>query len=185
MIQCNFIYPVFTKCSAVYDTGAQHTCIPAMSIDPTLNEEDFKNEDIIIIGGIIKEESGYTTDNTVTCYRMPVRDFYLGNIHITGVDVWVAFDARITDSVVGMDILSRVTRLGIAYSGKEIFFKDTTELLNYVLTLNREVKECISNLESYIGIGGMSEQKALEQCKNKGGYSELVVSEAIKLYKQE
>ena len=53
--------------------------------------------------------------------------------HITGVDIWVTFDDRITDSVVGMDVLSRVTRLGIANDNKELFFKDTQELFEYCI----------------------------------------------------
>lgn len=183
MIQCNFIKPVFTKCSAVYDTGAQQTCMPAMAIDPKLSEEDFKDADTITVGGIIKDESGYTDNNTLICYRMPVRDFYLGNIHITGVDIWVTFDERITDSVVGMDILSRVTRLGIALSGRELFFKDIGEMIDYNLQLNRNIKECVANLEAYIMEAGMVEEKAMECCKNNNKYSDFEIEEAIRRYK--
>ena len=178
MIQCNFIKPHFVRCSAVYDTGAQSTIITALVIDPTLTEDDFKDVETINIGGLIDSNKV-----SIKGYKMHINDFYLGNIHITGVDVYVTFDERVTDNIVGMDVLSRVTRLGIEYSNQEIFFKNTQEMIDYTLRMNRNIKECLSNLEYYIDIANMNEDEAVKKCKNTDKYTNFEIREALKQYK--
>ena len=178
MIQCNFIKPRFLKCSAVYDTGAQHTFITALSLDPNLTEDDFIDSEQITVGGLIDSQ-----EINIIGYKIHVLNFYLGNIHITGVDVWVTFDDRVTDNIVGMDVLCRVNRLSIAYSGKELFFKDTQEMLDYTIQVSRKIKECISNIESHISLGKMSEKEAIDKCKNKG-YADFEIQEALKQCKE-
>ncbi len=127
MVQFNFIKPIFSKCFAVYDTGAQHTCFTALSINSKLTVEDFKDSEKLTVGGILAG-----SENGIEYYKMYVKDFYFGNILITGVDVWVTFDDRVTDNVIGMDVLYRLNRLSVAYSNKELFFKDTQEMIDYI-----------------------------------------------------
>lgn len=136
LLQCNFVENRFIKFSAVYDTGAEYTCVTAVSLNSKLTENDFKDSETMVVGGLID-----SNNVSVKYYKLHVMDFYLGNIHITGVDIWVTFDDRITDSVVGYDILRRVTRLGIENSNIELFFKDTAELLSYVKKNEQTIKQ--------------------------------------------
>lgn len=157
LLQCNFVGNRFIKFSAVYDTGAEHTCVTAISLNAKITENDFKDSDTMIVGGLI--DSGNVS---VKYYKLHVGDFYLGNIHITGVDIWVTFDNRITDNVVGYDILRRVTRLGIENSNMELFFKDTSELLSYIKDNEQAIRKMKLNVIQEQSSNG---KKALEQTK--------------------
>lgn len=136
LLQCNFVGTRFIKFSAIYDTGAEYTCVTAVSLNVKYTENDFKDSETMTVGGLIDSNNVY-----VKYYKLHVRDFYLGNIHIAGVDIWVTFDDRITDSVVGYDILRRVTRLGIENSNTELFFKDTSELLSYIKEHEQTIRQ--------------------------------------------
>lgn len=43
MLQCNFMSERFTKFTAVFDTGAEQTCITARTIRPEISEEKLIN----------------------------------------------------------------------------------------------------------------------------------------------
>lgn len=136
LLQCNFVGTRFIKFSAIYDTGAEYTCVTAVSLNAKYAENDFKDSETMTVGGLID-----SNNVSVKYYKLHVRDFYLGNIHIAGVDIWVTFDDRITDSVVGYDVLRRVTRLGIENSNTELFFKDTSELLSYIKENEQTIRQ--------------------------------------------
>ena len=99
----------------------------ALSIDPNLTEEDFKGCEKTTLKGLIDDN-----ELAVTAYKYMVTDFYFGNIHIGAVNIKIVFDDRITDNVVGMDVISRITRLGIANTDKIYFFKDRSELADHI-----------------------------------------------------
>lgn len=142
MLQCNFLSERFTKFTAVFDTGAEHTCITARTIRPEISEEKLINLgcNIKTVVGLIHNDSACE----VKYYQLKVKDFFLGNIHLTGADIWITFDDRVTDSVVGMDILSRVPYYYSPSDEKVHFFKNEeiarqelmTNILNKVKPVN-------------------------------------------------
>ena len=129
LIQCNFIgsNSKFVKVSALYDTGAQTSVFTAVSIDPSLTEDDFKESGTTNLTGLINDD-----DLSIVAYSCKIPDFYFGNIHISYVEALVTFDDRVTDNLVGMYVINRITRLGIANTDKILFFKDYQELSEYV-----------------------------------------------------
>lgn len=128
LVQCNWVNDNrnYVRLQAVYDTGAMYTCIDVNAISIKYKEADFVNAQFIYISGI----NG--ADDKIKCYKKHIDQFYLGNILIPGVDIWITFDKRITDSVVGVDILSRVNILGIANSNEVLFFKEVADLIKYI-----------------------------------------------------
>lgn len=128
IVQCNFVKSKFVSFSAVYDTGAPITCICASDLSCNLVESDFiaNNCETKTVGGLINAE-----ENNVTYYKFYIKDFYFGNVHLTGVDVWITFDKRVTDNVIGLDVILRITRLGIGYSDKMYFFSSNDELFKF------------------------------------------------------
>ena len=129
LIQCNFrdSNSKFVRFSALYDTGAQISVFTAVSIDPDLSEDDFKESRTTNLKGLINDD-----DLSIVGYSCKIPDFYFGNIHISYVDALITFDERVTDNLVGMDVINRITRLGIANTDKILFFKDYQELSEYV-----------------------------------------------------
>ena len=69
---------------------------------------------------------------SVTVYKYGIENFYFGNIHLGYVKVGIVFDERITDNIVGLDVIGRINRLGLANTDEMLFFKDTAEFVSYV-----------------------------------------------------
>lgn len=126
MVRCS-IYKkknMFRVMDAVYDTGAKNTCFSGSSLGIAFHE--VKNNET-------KELGGFIIGNTTIVYKYIVENFYIGKINLGEQVVWLSYDENTTKPVVGMDILQQVTRLSIAGSGKECFFKDKGELMAYLL----------------------------------------------------
>ncbi len=173
LLQCNYAGDRFVKFSAVYDTGAQYTCVTAPSLSMKLTEKEFNGAETMSAGGLIDSEN-----ISAKYYKMHINNFYLGNIHLTGVDVWVTFDEKITDSVVGLDVLRRVTRLGIENSNTELFFKDTEEFIKYIKDNENEIlkkkdifiiEEQNSNAEKSVDTNNTQQKK--EETHKKHNYT--------------
>ena len=65
-------------------------------------------------------------------YEYTVKQFTIGTIDIGERAIWITFDSRISDNVLGMDILKSVAYLQYENSNELIFFKDRQELKAYV-----------------------------------------------------
>lgn len=112
-----------------FDTGAKYTCYYAKDINNKLCEDDFKDVSCLFLNGF--------TDEAVCLkfYPYKVTQFVLGNVSLENQTIWVTFDKHITDNVVGMDIISKVTFLQYGNKKELHLFKDEHELKNYVDTL--------------------------------------------------
>ncbi len=82
----------------IVDTGAIITCCNADYSGIPIEEESLKNNEIKVM-------SGFVSGTTVKCYKYHTRQFTVGTINMGARDIWITFDSRVTDNVLGMDIL--------------------------------------------------------------------------------
>lgn len=120
MVRCLTIAKDVNVNKFVVDTGAKFTCCNCRFIDKTIQEEEFTNCDIKFIGGFVKGEF-------VKFYQYQLRQFSIGNIDMEQQNIWVTFDARITDMVLGMDILKQIILITSPYDQKIYFCKDARD----------------------------------------------------------
>lgn len=115
----------------VVDTGAKFTCCNCRFIDQTIQENEFSGCDARFISGFVKGEF-------VKFYQYSLRQFSIGNIDMGQQKIWVTFDARITDMVLGMDILKQLILISSPYDQKMYFCKDADDYdHNFVLAINK------------------------------------------------
>ena len=86
----------------VVDSGARFTCCNYKVFDKNMHEEDFAGCEIKTIGGFIE-------GSVVKFYRCSLKQFTIGNIDMQEQDIWVTFDKRVKETVLGMDILKQIT----------------------------------------------------------------------------
>ncbi len=104
----------------IIDTGAQLSCIHYSLMDNNLCEEDISSCETKIIRGVIEGES-------VKLYKYCLKQFTVGNINMGEQDIWITFDKRVTDTVLGMDILQKVVFIVNSYDNKIYFCKDAED----------------------------------------------------------
>lgn len=102
------------------DTGAVITCCKYRYIDQTLKEKDIAGYETKIIGGLV-------SGSAVKFYRYPLKQFTIGNIDMGEQDIWITFDERVTDTVLGMDILQQVIFTANPYNKRIYFCKDVDD----------------------------------------------------------
>ena len=102
----------------VVDTGAKYTCASYMSINPKLLEEDFQDAESKTIGGIVAGQ-------IMTIYQYHINQLTIGTVDLGERDIWIIFDKRVSDDVLGMDILSDVFIFQNPEIRTLIFSKDT------------------------------------------------------------
>lgn len=112
----------------VVDTGAMYTCCNSKYIDTKLTEQSLTDCEIKYIGGFNNEDK----KNPIKIYRYHLDQFTIGNIDLGERDIWITFENRVDDNVLGMDLLQHVTYLQLADAGSISFFNDRGELLDYV-----------------------------------------------------
>lgn len=113
----------------IVDTGAICTCYKAEQISDTLKEESFIGGEYRFLGGFVDGQDGF---NAVKFYKLNVKQFTIGTIDLGARSVWITFDKRISDNVLGMDILRGVSFLQYDRQDEICFFKDREELRDYV-----------------------------------------------------
>lgn len=101
----------------VIDTGAKFTCCSYKVIDGHLQEKGFHDCEEKSIGGFVKGEY-------LKFYRLSLQQFTIGNIDMGGQDIWITFDERITDIILGMDILKQIIMIINPYDQKVYFCSD-------------------------------------------------------------
>lgn len=107
----------------IIDTGAIFTCCNYTSLDKSLIEEDFVGSDTKLLGGFVK-------GSPVKFYKMHLKQFTIGNLDLGEQCIWITFDKRVTDSVLGMDILQQVIFTANPYNKKIYFCKDIDDYNN-------------------------------------------------------
>ena len=114
----------------IVDMGARRTCYQARLIDSSLSESQFVGKPYKLIGGFI---GGREVKNTVCFYEYRLQQFTIGNIDMGEQTIWITFDDRIQDNVLGMDILHSVCMLQYADENELYFFNDKSELKSFVV----------------------------------------------------
>lgn len=101
----------------IVDTGAMFSCCNYKLMDNSLQETVLLSNEIKLIGGFIKGEY-------VKFYRHRLKQFTIGSIDMGRQDIWITFDNRVTDVVLGMDILKQIIMVTNPYNHKIYFCKD-------------------------------------------------------------
>ena len=125
-IPCIVLTDVPIVHSFIVDTGAKYTCCSYKTIDFTLNEDSFADADVKILGGIVSGAE-------IRFYKFHAAQFTVGNISMGERDIWITFDDRVKDNVLGMDILQSISFMQYADSKELHFFTDSNELQTFIL----------------------------------------------------
>lgn len=105
----------------VVDTGAKYTCCRYTVVDKTLEEKKLRDSsDFRLIGGMVEGEY-------LKFYKYHLNQFTIGNVDVGGQDIWITFDDKITDIILGMDILKQVIMVVNPYHQKIHFCKDADD----------------------------------------------------------
>lgn len=116
-IQCIVVSDKIRSAKFIVDTGAKFTCCHYTSIDWRLHEERLEGKELKLLGGFVK-------GSPVKFYRFGLSQFTIGNIDMGKQDIWITFDERVTDTVLGMDILQQIIFIANPYNKKIYFCKD-------------------------------------------------------------
>lgn len=101
----------------IVDTGAKFTCCNYTVVGLGICEENITESETKFLGGLVKGAP-------VKFYKCRMKQFTIGNIDMGEQDIWVTFDDRVTDTVLGMDILQQVVFTANPYNKKIYFCKD-------------------------------------------------------------
>ena len=105
----------------VIDTGAKYTCCSYDYINPALKEEDFQDSRTKMLGGFV-------ADIGMKFYECRLSQFTIGTVDLKDQSVWITFDPRIADSLLGMDILKQVLFLNRPDKNEIDIYNDYDEL---------------------------------------------------------
>ena len=106
----------------VVDTGAKYTCCSFDYINPELKEDDFQNAKCIYLGGFV-------ADVGMKFYECKLKQFTIGTVDLKDQTVWITFDERIADSLLGMDILKQVLFMNRPDKCSFAVYSDINEVL--------------------------------------------------------
>ena len=124
LVQCIAISNKIRSAKFIVDTGAKFTFCTFRSIDFDIHEEDFAFKEAKYLGGFVK-------GTPVKFYRYSLKQFTIGSIDMGEQDIWITFDERVTDTVIGMDILQQVIFTANPYNKKIYFCKDKDDYDNH------------------------------------------------------
>ncbi len=80
----------------IVDTGAMFTCCNYKVFDKNLQEKELSGGKTKLLGGFVK-------GTPVKFYMCRLKQFTIGNIDLGRQYIWITFDMRVTDTVLGMD----------------------------------------------------------------------------------
>ena len=157
---------------AIFDTGAKYTCYKAETIDSHIVESRLRNNKTKFIGGFV---DGSNNKNAAKFYKFDVMQYVIGGIDLGRQQIWVTFDNRVSDNVIGMDMLQKLNFLQHTQEGLTLF-KNWEELSRYVLggDISRKVQNdkngsyiVLSNMKCYLN-------RNIVKCDTYGSYVEVV-----------
>lgn len=122
-IECITVSQETNMIRFIVDTGAMFSCCNYKFFDINMVENDLKGNEIKFLGGFVK-------GSPVKFYRCSIKQFTIGNIDLGEQDIWITFDKRVTDTVLGMDILQQVIFTANPYNKKIYFCKDKDDYNN-------------------------------------------------------
>lgn len=124
-VECISLSKVIKIQRFIVDTGAMYSCCHYSTIDEKLEESEVSNMNTKLLGGLV---SGVA----VKFYEYPLKQFTIGNINIGACHIWVTFDKRIIDRVLGLDILKDVIFLNRPDTGEMCFFENEADCKSYI-----------------------------------------------------
>ena len=116
-IQCIVVFNKVRSAKFIVDTGAVFTCCTYKALGKELKERQLFDCETKLLGGFIKGVP-------VKFYKLRLQQFTIGNIDMGSQEIWVTFDERVTDTVLGVDILQQVIFVANPYNKKIYFCKD-------------------------------------------------------------
>lgn len=127
-IECISMARVLKIHRFIIDTGAMYSCCHYSMVDERLQESELSNLKTKLIGGFVN-------GSAVKFYEYPLKQFTIGNINLGNCNVWITFDKRVVDLVLGLDILKDVIFLNSPADGKMYFFESEADYKEYVQTI--------------------------------------------------
>lgn len=121
---------------AVFDTGARYTVIRADRLNRNWREYNFKNNETIILTGVIR-------GTTYKAYKIHVKQLTVYDIDLGEQDIWITFNKTAGDDVLGFDIIKQLAFYFNNMESKMYLFKFMSEMEKYMLN-----DECIKNTAS-------------------------------------
>lgn len=94
-----------------------YTCCTYKALGNSMQKGELQDCETKLIGGYVKEVP-------VKFYKCHLKQFTIGNIDMREQDIWITFDKRVTDTVLGMDILQQVIFIANPYNKRLYFCKD-------------------------------------------------------------
>ena len=120
LIRCITVTNEIAANNFIVDTGAMFTCCNYSFLDENMQEKEIAGCVVKLIGGLIKGEA-------VKFYKYQLKQFTIGNIDLGKQDIWITFDERVTDIILGMDILKKIIMITNPYDQKVYFCKDKAD----------------------------------------------------------
>ena len=120
LAECIMVNRDVNMAKFIVDTGAMFTCCNYKILDIHLEESELADNEIKALGGFVRSIP-------VTFYKCSLKQFTIGNIDLGKQDIWITFDERVTDTVLGMDILQQVIFTANPYNRKMCFCKDAAD----------------------------------------------------------
>lgn len=116
-IECIAVRREINMIKFIVDTGAMFSCCNYKFFDINMKEKDLRGNEVKLLGGFVK-------GSPVKFYKCSLKQFTIGNIDMGEQHIWITFDKRVTDTVLGMDILQQVIFTANPYDKKIYFCKD-------------------------------------------------------------
>lgn len=111
---------------ASYSSGMPHSIFPYDHIESSFTKEMFADTEPVFF------DIPNSGKSAIEFYALDVVSLVIGNDIVLGNQrIWISFDPMITDGIIGYDILSQLTRMSVAGSGKELFFNSLREFKEY------------------------------------------------------
>ena len=130
LVRCICVSDSISSEKFIVDTGAVYTCCHYKTINKNLNEEQMGKCEF-------KNLCGMVNGVAVKYYKYHLKQFTIGHIDMSEQDIWITFDERVTDIILGMDILKQVIMITNPYNQKIYFCRDFEDYeQNFQLKVN-------------------------------------------------
>ncbi|MDE7266794.1 MAG: retropepsin-like domain-containing protein [Lachnospiraceae bacterium] len=127
-IECISLARVIKIQRFIVDTGAMYSCCHYSMIDEKLQESELFNLNTKLIGGFVNGLA-------VKFYEYPLKQFTVGNINQGPCSIWITFDERVADMVLGLDILKNIIFLNRPNDKEMYFFESDVDCKEYMQTI--------------------------------------------------
>lgn len=123
----------FSKLLCVFDTGAKFTAIQDVSIKiRNLNATNifYTGEDKMLSGFVSSGDRNNKLKYSILFHKVIVSKLSISNIVFNNIPIWVTFDKRATNDVLGMNIISKLyTFIG---DGEVYITNNRNELIEFM-----------------------------------------------------